>query len=153
MNLLRNLLKLSLLFSLLLAAVWAYAADNSSQPVQLKIGTILASNQSDDFDARLKPLENQLKVMKYRSYRLLKEEAQSVPWKGNASFEIPGGRSLAISPQESKDKQITLKVRLTEGAKPLLDTTVRLQRRGHFLLGGPPHEGGALVISISASGQ
>jgi hypothetical protein len=123
------------------------------KPVQLKIGTILASNQSDQFDARLKPMEKQLKVMKYRSYRLLKEDSQSVPWNDSATFEIPGGRSLAISPQDSKDKQIALKVRLTEGTKPLLDTTVRLQGRGYFLLGGPPHEGGALVISISASAQ
>ena len=123
------------------------------KPVQLKIGTILASNQSDEFDARLKPMEKQLKVMKYRSYRLLKEDSQSVPWNDNATFEIPGGRLLAISPQDSKDKQIALKVRLTEGNKPLLDTTVRLQGRGYFLLGGPPHEGGALVISISASAQ
>jgi hypothetical protein len=136
-----------------LVAVYATAAEKSSQPVQLKIETILASNQSDDFDSRLKPMEKQLKVMKYRSYRLLKEDVQSIPWKESATFEIPGGRSLMISPQESKDKQIALKVRLTEGAKPLLDTTVRLQSRGHFLLGGPPHEGGALVISISASAQ
>jgi hypothetical protein len=134
-------------------AAYANAAENSMKPVQLKIGTILASNQSDQFDARLKPMEKQLKVMKYRSYRLLKEDSQSVPWNDSATFEIPGGRSLAISPQDSKDKQIALKVRLTEGTKPLLDTTVRLQGRGYFLLGGPPHEGGALVISISASAQ
>jgi hypothetical protein len=137
----------------LLLAVYAEAAENGSKPVQVKIGTILASNESDQFDARLKPMERQLKVMKYRSYRLLKEDSQSVPWNDNATFEIPGGRSLAISPQDLKDKQIALKVRLTEGTKPLLDTTVRLQGRGYFLLGGPPHEGGALVISISASVQ
>jgi hypothetical protein len=153
MTLLRNLLKASLLSSLLLLAVYAEGAENGSKPVQVKIGTILASNESDQFDARLKPMERQLKVMKYRSYRLLKEDSQSVPWNDNATFEIPGGRSLAISPQDSKDKQIALKVRLTEGTKPLLDTTVRLQGRGYFLLGGPPHEGGALVISISASAQ
>jgi hypothetical protein len=153
MTLLRNLLKASLLSSLLLLAVYAEAAENGSKPVQVKIGTILASNESDQFDARLKPMERQLKVMKYRSYRLLKEDSQSVPWNDNATFEIPGGRSLAISPQDLKDKQIALKVRLTEGTKPLLDTTVRLQGRGYFLLGGPPHEGGALVISISASAQ
>jgi hypothetical protein len=153
MTLLRNLLKASLLSSLLLLAVYAEAAENGSKPVQVKIGTILASNESDQFDARLKPMERQLKVMKYRSYRLLKEDSQSVPWNDNATFEIPGGRSLTISPQDSKDKQIALKVRLTEGTKPLLDTTVRLQGRGYFLLGGPPHEGGALVISISASVQ
>jgi hypothetical protein len=153
MTLLRNLLKQSLLSSLLLLAVYADGADNGSKAVQVKIGTILASNQSDQFDERLKPMERQLKVMKYRSYRLLKEDSQSVPWNDNATFEIPGGRWLAISPQDSKDKQIALKVRLTEGTKPLLDTTVRLQGRGYFLLGGPPHEGGALVISISASAQ
>jgi hypothetical protein len=153
MTLLRNLLKASLLSSLLLLAVYAEAAESGSKPVQVKIGTILASNESDQFDARLKPMERQLKVMKYRSYRLLKEDSQSVPWNDNATFEIPGGRSLAISPQDLKDKQIALKVRLTEGTKPLLDTTVRLQGRGYFLLGGPPHEGGALVISISASVQ
>jgi hypothetical protein len=151
MTLLRNLLLPSLLSSLLLLAVYANGAENGSKPVQVKIGTILASNETDQFDARLKPMERQLKVMKYRSYRLLKEDSQSVPWNDNATFEIPGGRSLAVSPQDSKDKQIALKVRLTEGAKPLLDTTVRLQGRGYFLLGGPPHEGGALVISISAS--
>ena len=39
-------------------------------------------------------MEKQLKVMKYRSYRLLKEDAQSIPWQGSANFEIPGGRSL-----------------------------------------------------------
>lgn len=153
MTLLRKLLRPSLLSSLLLLAAYANGAENSMKPVQLKIGTILATNQSDEFDARLKPMEKQLKVMKYRSYRLLKEDSQSVPWNDNATFEIPGGRSLAISPQDSKDKQIALKVRLTEGNKPLLDTTVRLQGRGYFLLGGPPHEGGALVISISASAQ
>jgi hypothetical protein len=153
MTRLRNLLKASLLSSLLLLAVYADGAENGSKPVQVKIGTILASNESDQFDARLKPMERQLKVMKYRSYRLLKEDSQSVPWNDNATFEIPGGRSLAVSPQDSKDKQIALKVRLTEGTKPLLDTTVRLQGRGYFLLGGPPHEGGALVISISASAQ
>ena len=153
MTLLRNLLKPSLLSSLLLLAVCAEGAESASKPVQVKIGTILASNESDQFDARLKPMERQLKVMKYRSYRLLKEDSQSVPWNDNATFEIPGGRSLAVSPQDSKDKQIALKVRLTEGTKPLLDTTVRLQGRGYFLLGGPSHEGGALVISISASAQ
>ena len=151
MTLLRNLLNLSLLSSVLLLPLYAEGAEDGSKPVQVKIGTILASNESDQFDARLRPLERQLKVMKYRSYRLLKEDTQSVPWNDNVTFDIPGGRSLAVSPQDSKDKQIALKVRLTEGTKPLLDTTVRLQGRGYFLLGGPPHEGGALVISISAS--
>jgi hypothetical protein len=129
------------------------AAENASQTFQVKIGAILASNQSDSFDARLAPLEKQLRLMKYRSYRLLKEESQKVQRKGNATFAIPGGRSLVVTPQESGTRQIALRVHLQQGGKPLIDTTVRLDGGSNFLLGGPPHEGGALVISISATAQ
>lgn len=153
MNLLQKVLRPGLLFSILLAVAYGNAAENSSSTVQVKIGTILATNKSDEFDAKLKPMEKQLKVMKYRSYRLLKEDTQTVSWQNHATFAIPGGRSLSVTPQEFRDKQIALKVRLLEGEKPLLDTTVRLHNRGNFILGGPPHEGGALVLSISAATQ
>ena len=156
MNLQGRILTRALLFSCLsffLAAHSLKAADSSSQTVRVKIGTILASNQTDEFDPRLDTMRNQLKVMKYRSYRLLKEDIQNVPWQGNASFDIPGGRSLLVTPQEFRNKQISLKIRLQHGDKPVVDTTVRLNNRGNFLLGGPPHEGGVLVLSISAATQ
>ena len=153
MTLRKNLLKAALLSSLtaLLAAAWIEAADNNPPFVHVTIGTILASNQSDDFDAKLKGMEKQLKVLKYRSYRSLKDESQNVPWQGNGIFEIPGGRSLSVAPQEFRNNRIALKVRLTEGQKPIIDTTVRIPNKGNFILGGPPHDGGFLVLSISAS--
>ena len=154
MSLLKRILKTAILFSCVIYLAVAYsvnAADNNSQMVHVKIGTILANNQSDDIDPKLKTMRNQLKVMKYRSYRLLKEETQNVAWQGNAVFDIPGGRSLVVAPQEFRDKQIALKVRLQHGDKPVLDTTVRMKNGGNFLLGGPPHDGGVLVLSISAT--
>jgi hypothetical protein len=151
----KNLLKAALLSNLLifLAVAWIQAADKNSQSVHVTIGTILASNQNDEFDAKLKGIEKQLKVLKYRSYRSLKDESQDVAWQGNGVFEIPGGRSLSVAPQEFRNNRIALKVRLMEGQKPIIDTTVRIPNRGNFILGGPPHEGGALVLSISASAQ
>ncbi len=148
-------LKQGLLFSSLTFFVAAYlrAAENSPQTVLVKIETILASNQSGEFDSRLKVLEKQLRVLKYRSYRLLKEESQNVPSQGSASFEIPGGRSLIVWPQDFRNQQVALKVRLQGGQKPLLDTTIRLPNKGNFILGGPPHDGGVLVLSISANVQ
>ncbi len=148
-------LKQGLLFSSLTFFVAAYlrAAENSPQTVSVKIETILASNQSGEFDSRLKALEKQLRVLKYRSYRLLKEESQNVPSQGSASFEIPGGRSLIVWPQDFRNQQVALKVRLQGGQKPLLDTTIRLPNKGNFILGGPPHDGGVLVLSISANVQ
>ena len=144
-----------LLFSLLsmLAVAVTGTAQKQPQNVEVRIRAILASNQSDEFDASLKGLEKQLRVLKYRSYRLLNDESQNIPWNGNKVFEIPGGRSLMVAPQEFQDNRIALQVRLTGGQKPLLDTTVRIANKGNFILGGPPHEGGVLVLSISAAMQ
>jgi hypothetical protein len=149
-------LKRAILFSILpfFAAAHLRAAETAPQTVQVKIESILASNQSGEFDTRLKALERQLKVLKYRSYRLLKEESQNVPAKGSATFDIPGGRSLIVWPQDSKNQRIALKIRWQEGEKPLVDTTITLSNKGNFILGGgPPHEGGVLVLSISAVAQ
>ena len=148
-----RILKQILLFSLIswVAVSPVNGAENNSQTVRVKIGTILATNQNDEIDPRLNAMKDQLKVMKYRSYRLLKEETKNVSWQGNAAFDIPGGRSLLVTPQEFRNKQIALKVRLQHGDKPVVDTTVRLNNGGNFLLGGPPHEGGVLVLSITAT--
>ena len=142
-------LKRGLLFSVLpfFAAAYLRAAENGPQAVQVKIETVLASNQSDDFDPRLKALEKQLKVLKYRSYRLLKVETQNVPAKGSASFEIPGGGSLIVWPQDISKRRIVLKVRW-QG----LDTTIT--QPGNLILGGgPPYEGGRLALRVSATVQ
>jgi len=129
------------------------AAEKGQQAVQLSIGTILASNESDNFDPKLSKMKSQLEVIKYRSYRLIREEVQKTSLQSSAAFEIPGGRSLMVVPEEYRNNRLYLKVRLLEGDKPLLDTRVSLRNRGNFLLGGPPHEGGVLILSISAMAQ
>jgi len=137
----------------MLALAVTGTAQTQPQNIEVRIGAILASNQNDEFDARLKGLEKQLRVLKYRSYRLLTDKSENIPRNGNKVFEIPGGRSLMVTPQEFQDNRIALQVRLTDGKKPLLDTTVRIANKGNFILGGPPHEGGVLVLSISAAVQ
>lgn len=152
---LKKLLSPVLLSSLAFLAVagWLGAAEKNPQSVQVTIRTILGGNKSDEFDPKLKGMEQQLKPLKHRSYRLLKDDTQTVPWPAGKSFEIPGGRSLTIEPQDFQDNRIGLKVRLTQGDKPLIDTTVKIANKGNFILGGPAHEGGSLVLSISAAVQ
>ena len=154
----RTLTKLrspALLFSLALLATagWLGAAEKDPQSVQVTIRSILAGNKSDEFDPKLKDMEQQLKQLKHRSYRSLNDDSQSVPWRGSKSFAIPGGRTLTVVPQEFQDNRIALKVRLTQGDKPVIDTTVKIPNKGNFILGGPAHEGGTLVLSISAAVQ
>ena len=153
MKLLKTRRSLVLLSNLLVVSFAALggAAEKTPQSVQVTIRSILAANKSDEFDAKLKGMEQQLKSLKYRSYRSLKDDSKTVPWQGTQSFEIPGGRILTVVPQEFQDNRIALKVRLTENDKPIVDTTVKIPNKGLFILGGPPHDGGTLVLSISAS--
>jgi hypothetical protein len=150
-----TLLQATLLFSLwtLLASAPLGAADEekNQQAVQLKIGTILATNQADCLDGQLIKMKQQLEVIKYRCYRLIREELQKASWEANTVFDIPGGRTLIVAPQEFRNNRVSLKVRLQEGEKPIVDTTVRFPNRGNFLLGGPAHDGGVLILSISAA--
>jgi hypothetical protein len=150
-----NPLRRNLLFSFLLAfcSVDLSAAEKAQKEVQVQVGIILASNESDCLDPKLSRMKSQLEVIKYRCYHLLNEQIQKVPWQSNVVFEIPGGRFLVVMPQEFRNNRLSLKVRLLEGEKPLLDTTVRLRNRGNFLLGGPPHDSGVLIISISGTIQ
>ena len=73
----RRLLQPNLLFSLWLALVSVPlgAAEKDEQAVQLKIGTILATNQADCLDSQLSKMKPQLEVIKYRCYRLIREES------------------------------------------------------------------------------
>jgi len=155
MKLLKKLPSLALLFSAFLVSAVGLggAAEKNPQSVQVTIRTILAGNKADEFDAKLKGMEQQLKALKYRSYRSLKDDSKVVSWQGTQSFDIPGGRTLTVTPQEFQDNRIAVKVRLTEGEKPVVDTTVKIPNKGNFILGGPAHEGGVLVLSISASAQ
>ena len=148
-----SLRRASRLFSLALALLAAPlgAAEQPAQPVQIKIGTIMATNQAECLDSQLAKLKQQLEVVKYRCYRLMREDAQRVNWQANSSFEIIGGRSLLVMPFECRNNRVSLKVRLLEGEKPIVDTTVRFPNKGNFLLGGPAHEGGVLILSISAA--
>jgi hypothetical protein len=152
LTILRNQLRLFSL-PLVLAAGWVGAAEKSPQSVQVTIRTILAENKTDAFDPQLKGMEQQLKPLKYRSYRLLQANTKNMSSQGTQSFDIPGGRSLTVAPQDFQNNRIALKVRLTERDKPVIDTTVTIPNKGNFILGGPPHEGGVLVLSISAVAQ
>jgi len=149
----RSLSRAALLFSLwlVLPAGRLGAAEKGPLAVQVKIGTIVATNEADCSDSQLSKMKQQLEVIKYRCYRLVKEDSKKVSWLADAVFEILGGRSLLVVPQEYRNNRISLKVRLLEGGKPIVDTTVRVPNRGNFLLGGSAYERGVLIFSISAA--
>jgi hypothetical protein len=159
MSPLKTLAAATILFNLgfMLLEGFAGAVESSAGKgaggVRVTVSTILASNQEDAFDPKLASLSKRLKVFKYRSYRLLRENTQQVRLKEQATFEIPGGRSLTVVVEQRSGNQLPSKVRLMEGEKPLLDTTFKFAPGEGLIYAGPPHEGGVLFLSISVGSQ
>jgi hypothetical protein len=145
--------KARLLCNLSLALLIAAAAEAHAGEagVQLRIETIRATNESCEFDPRLSRLKAQLEAFKYRCYRLVREDSQTLGWKREGSFEIPGGRLLRVTPQERRGNQLSLRVSLLRADKPIVDTAVKLREGRNFLLVVPPEEGETMILSISGS--
>ena len=131
---------------------WGQEPPQENSEVELRIGAVLASNTGNSFDSRLTSLRRPFdSLFPYSSYRLLHEERRRVGWRREAEFRIPGGRYLIVIPREYKDGRVALSLMLIQGSRALVNTALALRNHGTFLVGGPNHRGGVLIIAIGAA--
>ena len=151
---------------LFLAALLLGQADAGvGQRVRITVRAIAASNDPaalpgmDDKLAPIAPhLESFGEQFRFRSYKLLQEETFDLDWKSPAQMELPGSRSLQVTPRLlDRDGKIKVHLELL-GAHPehsrQLHTDYSIQRGGTILVGGirvdPADEkAGTLLIAIT----
>ncbi|HEX9191321.1 MAG TPA: hypothetical protein VF847_04440 [Candidatus Deferrimicrobiaceae bacterium] len=125
----------------------AFAADT----VSVEIGSVYASNEGASMDPVLGNIRGKLQSMfNYTSYKLLDRKRRSLAVGETGEFELPGRRTMRVTPQPAQGNKVRLSVQITEGAKNLLNTTLGLSRGGMVLVGGPTHQSGVLILIISA---
>jgi hypothetical protein len=133
------------------AALCGAVAAQEGPGVEVRIGAVVASNAEQTFDPRLASLRKQFdSLFPFTSYRLIKEETRRVAWGRQAGFDLPGGRYLLVIPREYKDGRVSMKLILVESSRPLIDTVLGLRNQGTFLVAGPRHQEGRLIIAIGA---
>ena len=157
-------MKLALLAALLLAQADAGAAD-SGQRIRITVRAIAAGNDPaapPGMDPKLSPIAPHLQQFgeqfRFRSYKLLSEQAFDLDWKAPAQMELPGSRSLQVTPRQlDKDGKIKVHLDLL-GEHPAhtrkLHTDYAIQRGGTILVGGlrvDPQDAkaGTLLIAVT----
>ena len=136
-----------LLLLLLLAAVRAEAADT----VTVDVGSVYASNEGTSVDPALGTIRGKLRSMfNYTSYRMLDRKRRALSVGETGEFELPGRRAMRATPLPSRGEKVRLSIRISDGPRNLLTTTLGLRRGGMVLVGGPSHEAGVLILVISA---
>jgi hypothetical protein len=120
-------------------------------PVAIEIGVVVASGRGTSIDPSLSSLRPKLQSMfNYSSYKLLDRMNRTLAVGETGEFSLPGDRMMRITPVPAAGNKVRLAAQIMEGGKNLLTTTLGLSRGGMVLVGGPPHDGGVLILLISA---
>jgi len=143
----------------------AGAAAVPAQHVRITVRAIAASNEPTapaGLDAKLAPIATHLESFgeqfRFRSYKLLLVETVDLDWKAGAQIELPGSRSLQLTPRQLEpDGKIRVHLELL-GEHPAhsrkLHTDYAIQRGGTILVGclrvDPDDEkSGKLLIAVT----
>jgi len=135
------------------------------QRVRVTVRAIAASNDAaaaPGMDPKLSPIGSHIEgfgqQFRFRSYKLLEEQSFDLDWKAPAQMELPGSRSLQVTPR-SLDKDGKIKVHLELlGSHPAhsrkLHTDYAIQRGGTLLVGGirvdpGDPKAGTLLIAVT----
>jgi hypothetical protein len=154
--------KLALLAAgLLLAQADAGTGDR----VRITVRAIAASNDpaaAPGMDPKLSPIASHLEAFgqqfRFRSYKLLMEQTFDLDWKTPAQMELPGSRSLQVTPRLlDQDGRIKVHFELL-GEHPAhsrkLHTDYAIERGGTILVGGirvdpSDPKAGTLLIAVT----
>ena len=127
------------------------AAAAAPGTVTVDIGVVVASNQGSSIDPSLSTLRKKLQSMfNYSSYKVLDRKRRTLAVGETGDFDLPGGRSMRVTPVPASEMKVRLAVQILEGGRNLLTTTLGLSRGGMVLVGGPPYQSGVMILLISA---
>jgi hypothetical protein len=149
---------------LLLAAAQALPADGgTSGRCRITVRAISATSAPEGTDPKLEPIAQNLrefsKDFRFKTFRLVSEATNDLPWKQQAQVDLPGSRRLQVEPQQmGGDGRIKVHLELL-GDDPShsrkLHTDYSIQRGGTIFVGGlrlapeRPDEG-MLLIAVTA---
>jgi len=122
----------------------------SGQISTISISTILASNNSRNWDDRLDSVRKELRPLRFKSYRLVGAETRNITSGDQCGTDLPGGRYLHVTTKEVGPEDVRLHILLNEGNRPVINTDVKLTPDTVIVLGGPHDRAGTLIITISA---
>ncbi len=118
------------------------------------VKVIHASTDSTQVDPGLTKIITELKsVFKYTSYRLLKEKKLDQHFNKKGKINLPGKRTLVITPTNMDGKRIRYQINIQKNNRSIFQTKVSLKKNKSVTIGGPQYKKGVLLFNISGSVQ
>ena len=153
----RALLAMLLLSGAAFTPVDAFAGGGSSETrpssskAKITVTVVHATDSETGVDPRLDALASQFRYFKYKGYRVLSTQSADLSAGGDHTFTIEGERKMTVTLVEKNDTSARVRVEIDGKKGKLIDTTVKINRDGTFIVAGPAYKDGILVLPLKAS--
>ena len=121
-----------------------------AEAVTIGLWTVQASNKDSSLDPRLSLIGKHLKRIDYTAFELISQQDAEMLVEDRKGFQLVSGHTVQVSMLSFDDERARVRVRIAEAAREILDTTVSIQRNSFFMVAGPRHGDGVLVLPIFA---
>ena len=135
-----------------IAAIWVWASTAVSvvaqETVTLDAMLIHASNRPAALDTRLDRVEYRLRrVFGFEHYGFVNQSQTLLTLPAHTRMDLVGGYVMQID-ASSRDGRIRANVQWFQNGRRLLSTSIAQRRGVPAILGGPPHDEGALILVL-----
>lgn len=125
-------------------------AQNVSGKVDIEVMVVHASNSHNRVDPSLQPVMQHLRFTNFKGFKMLSKEAKGINLSQDHTYTVAGGRRLKIKLLERDAKRAKIRIEMFNAKNKILDTTVSIHRNKSFMVAGPKHDGGVLVLPLTA---
>lgn len=121
----------------------------ADETAKFHITFLVASNEGNDFNLVNDDYRDQLlKLFSYTSYKQIDDVLKDLERSKREVIELPDGYQLMLTLQVVEKGRVQVQAMIRKGNQQYLDTVVSILRPGVVFLGGPPAQGGTLIIVL-----
>jgi len=125
-------------------------AQTVSGKVNIEVMVVHASNTHNRVDPALQPVMQHLRFLNFKGFKMLSKEARGIGTGQEHTYTVAGGRRVKIRLIDRDAKRAKIRIEMFNAKNKILDTTVSIHRNKSFMVAGPKHEGGVLVLPLTA---
>jgi hypothetical protein len=124
----------------------ARGAANVEPTAALDVRVVWAHNQTHDIDPRIAVLVKNLGLSQFTGYQLEDEAAIALAPAKAEQLRLPSGDWLTVTLLGQVDDKMRLQVEVQELK---FKTVVSLAPKATLAIGGPPYQGGVLILAMT----
>ena len=123
----------------------------AAEPVRVNAAVLVASNEGSDFDLDNDAYRDRLiQLFSNTHYRQLDVKSLELSKSKRVKLKLPEGYELVLTLQDREKKRILAQAVIRKGNQSYVDTVLAMASPGVAFLGGPPVEGGTLIIVLES---